>query len=73
VISNGKDQTLKLWDLRKMASSSDFLAIKDQDYGIPDFDYRYVNDSVYVRHSLSPDRTSIRSRCTTAIPKIVRL
>lgn len=45
VISNGKDQTLKLWDLRKMVSFSDFLAVKDDDYGIPDFDYRYVSST----------------------------
>ena len=49
MISNGKDQTLKLWDLRKMASWSDFVEVVDQDYGIPDFDYRYVKYSVYVR------------------------
>ncbi|CAG7847671.1 LEC14B protein [Serendipita indica DSM 11827] len=40
VISNGKDQTLKLWDLRKMSSFTSFLEVRKQDYGIPDFDYR---------------------------------
>ncbi|KAG8835599.1 hypothetical protein FRC17_002191 [Serendipita sp. 399] len=40
VISNGKDQTLKLWDLRKMAPFSKFMEVRSEDYGIPDFDYR---------------------------------
>lgn len=42
VISNGKDQTLKLWDLRKMSSNSDFLDIQRDYYGIDSFDYRLV-------------------------------
>jgi len=40
VISNGKDQTLKLWDLRKMVSFKDWKEIRSDDYGIPSFDYR---------------------------------
>jgi len=41
VISNGKDQALRLWDLRKMRSSPEFESIKDKHYGIRGFDYRY--------------------------------
>ncbi|KAF8910028.1 WD40-repeat-containing domain protein [Gymnopilus junonius] len=43
VISNGKDQALRLWDLRKMRSSSEFDEIeRDRTYyGIAEFDYRY--------------------------------
>lgn len=40
VISNGKDQALRLWDLRKMRSSLEFEDVKGHHYGIPSFDYR---------------------------------
>lgn len=40
VISNGKDQALRLWDLRKMRSSQDFENVKRDNYGVHDFDYR---------------------------------
>ena len=43
VISNGKDQVLRLWDLRKMRSSIEYEAVKEKHYGIPNFDYRWVN------------------------------
>ena len=41
-ISNGKDQALKLWDLRKMVSDESFdkLRLDKVDYGIPGWDYR---------------------------------
>jgi len=40
VASNGKDQLLKVWDIRKMVSHDRFMRIKPpaQDSG---FDYRY--------------------------------
>ncbi|KAF8591926.1 WD40 repeat-like protein [Ramaria rubella] len=41
VISNGKDQSMRLWDLRKMASNSDFETFQDDNYGQPSFDYRH--------------------------------
>ncbi|KIJ65056.1 hypothetical protein HYDPIDRAFT_88817 [Hydnomerulius pinastri MD-312] len=41
IISNGKDQALRLWDLRKMCSSEDFDTFKDRDYRSPSYDYRY--------------------------------
>jgi len=40
IISNGKDQTLRLWDLRKMMPSSDFDTLPNRRYGIRGFDYR---------------------------------
>ena len=40
VISNGKDQVLRLWDLRMMRSSKDWEDCKGRHYGIPSFDYR---------------------------------
>jgi DDB1- and CUL4-associated factor 11 len=43
VISNGKDQSLRLWDLRKMCSSDDFDAISRLDVGIYNYDYRSLS------------------------------
>ncbi|EJT99877.1 WD40 repeat-like protein [Dacryopinax primogenitus] len=40
VISNGKDQGLRLWDLRKMRSSQEFEEMSRTHYGIPEWDYR---------------------------------
>jgi WD repeat-containing protein 23 len=42
IISNGKDQALRLWDLRKMCSSEEFDKFADDNYGIRNFDYRCV-------------------------------
>lgn len=41
IISNGKDQALRLWDLRKMHSSSVFGEFEQENYGIRSYDYRY--------------------------------
>ncbi|KAF7307467.1 WD-REPEATS-REGION domain-containing protein [Mycena indigotica] len=40
VISNGKDQKLRLWDLRKMRTNAEFEEEKDHFYGT-NYDYRY--------------------------------
>ena len=40
VISNGKDQVLRLWDLRMMRSNSEYEKVKGRHYGINNFDYR---------------------------------
>jgi WD repeat-containing protein 23 len=40
LISNGKDQSLRLWDLRKMRSNQDYEEVKEKRYGIDGFDYR---------------------------------
>lgn len=42
IISNGKDQALRLWDLRKMRTSGEHEAVQRYDYGVKDFDYRFV-------------------------------
>lgn len=39
-ISNGKDQSLKLWDLRKMVSTTEFDSLPSKDYGLRQWDYR---------------------------------
>ncbi|KAI9507805.1 WD40-repeat-containing domain protein [Russula earlei] len=41
VISNGKDQMLRLWDLRKMRSNAEWEEVADHHYGIRGFNYRY--------------------------------
>lgn len=40
IVSNGKDQAMRLWDLRKMRSSAEFEAVEDRNYGLSNFDYR---------------------------------
>lgn len=42
VVSNGKDQVLRLWDLRMMRSNSDLESVQNRMYGIKDYDYRSV-------------------------------
>jgi WD repeat-containing protein 23 len=41
IISNGKDQALRLWDLRKMRTNAEYEAVDGNFYGIPNFDYRF--------------------------------
>lgn len=57
-ISNGKDQSLKLWDLRKMMSSSDFDSSARTDYGLKNFDYR-SNMYRKPRYDKHPDDCSV--------------
>jgi WD repeat-containing protein 23 len=45
VISNGKDQSLRLWDLRKMCSSEDFDKAASRSYKLRGYDYRCVDKS----------------------------
>ena len=44
VLSNGKDQTMKLWDLRKMMSPEKASTINPRTY-TRSFDYRFMNYS----------------------------
>jgi WD repeat-containing protein 23 len=39
IISNGKDQKLRLWDLRKMRSNQDLEEVENNYYGT-NYDYR---------------------------------
>jgi len=41
VISNGKDQLLRLWDLRKMRTNAEYEGVAKDQYGIRGYDYRY--------------------------------
>ncbi|MCJ1393870.1 hypothetical protein MMC18_006746 [Xylographa bjoerkii] len=51
VLSNGKDQTMKLWDLRKMMSTTDASKLTPSRY-TSSFDYRFMNysDTDYTPH-----------------------
>jgi len=40
VISNGKDQALRLWDLRKMRTNAEYEEVAHDHYGIRNYDYR---------------------------------
>lgn len=40
IISNGKDQALRLWDLRKMRTNAEYEAVANDEYGINGYDYR---------------------------------
>lgn len=43
VVSNGKDQTMRLWDLRKMRNHSEWEAMPNRSYGLgTSWDYRLV-------------------------------
>ncbi|KAE9409145.1 WD40 repeat-like protein [Gymnopus androsaceus JB14] len=43
ICSNGKDQALRLWDLRKMRTSEEYDRSAHIHYGVPNFDYRLVS------------------------------
>lgn len=49
VVSNGKDQTAKLWDMRMMYSPEQASALKPKNVGVPDWvnslrPYLYFSD-----------------------------
>lgn len=48
ILSNGKDQTMRLWDLRKMRSNIEFETYQHKHYGQPNFDYRLVFFSLWL-------------------------
>ena len=52
VISNGKDQALRLWDLRRMRSSEEFDEIGHNEYHIRGYDYRYVPSVFLAKRTL---------------------
>jgi len=53
VISNGKDQALRLWDLRKMRSTQEVEAVKGKSYSSVNFDYRFVKPWLPANHTSS--------------------
>ena len=53
IISNGKDQALRLWDLRKMRTNKEYEEVANISYGIRNYDYRYLPLLSFV-HCLAP-------------------
>src|SRR5436190_17585965 len=70
VISNGKDQTLKLWDIRKMMERSSFDALPKKDYSTG-FDYRWMVLSSRVM--LADCRNILDRRCRNIRTIVVSL
>ena len=77
VISNGKDQVLRLWDLRMMRSNADYQQVRGKHYGIPGYDYRWVVCTSSRRRGLKLTFSAavhhIPSRDTKRIPMIAVL
>lgn len=75
-VSAGKDQTIRLWDLRKLSASSEHHAIPSSAYGlnISDWDYRFmrypqqrINNTTIVDEAAATsaaDRTKANSTST---------
>ncbi|XP_057757606.1 LEC14B homolog [Arachis stenosperma] len=54
LISNGKDQTTKLWDIRKMSSNAISTGLADEDW-----DYRWMDYPDYARNLKHPHDQSL--------------
>ncbi|CAL0334650.1 unnamed protein product [Lupinus luteus] len=61
LISNGKDQTIKLWDIRKMSSNATMMSPNALSPGIgeDDWDYRWMDYPDYARNLKHPHDTSL--------------
>lgn len=58
ILSNSKDQTMKLWDLRKMMNTDRLDNIDAKAYSLSGFDYRYMDyDAAY--YQPHPDDCSL--------------
>jgi len=68
IISNGKDQALRLWDLRRMRSSEEFDEIGQNRYHIGGYDYRCVRPPFSPTGSLGE---SINRRGAYPMPKVL--
>lgn len=72
VISNGKDQALRLWDLRKMRTNEEHEAVARRSYGLPEFDYRYADDRKQ-RYAAHPKDCSVMTyRGHTVMRTLIR-
>jgi len=63
VISNGKDQAMRLWDLRKMRSNEEWESVSHLSYGDDEFDYRCASfsfQSLFLTPSSSHRRPILR-------------
>lgn len=71
VISNGKDQALRLWDLRKMRTNEEYEEVANISYGTRNYDYRYVRpyflSSIRCNHHRISGMGNIRNQSTLRI------
>jgi len=72
VISNGKDQALRLWDLRKMRSETDYEAVRNKVYGLEDFDYRYEDERWQPRRAHPKDCSVMTYRGHSVMRTLIR-
>ncbi|TFY79706.1 hypothetical protein EWM64_g4307 [Hericium alpestre] len=72
IISNGKDQALRLWDLRKMRTNAEYEAVKHTSYGSPNFDYRYGSYPRLTRPAHPKDCSIMTYRGHTVLHTLIR-
>ncbi|CAF9912526.1 MAG: hypothetical protein GOMPHAMPRED_007682 [Gomphillus americanus] len=71
VLSNGKDQNMKLWDLRKMMSTEASAKIDPMDYP-SGFDYRYMDYSADDYRSHEHDCSVVTYRGHSVLKTLIR-
>lgn len=71
VLSNGKDQTMKLWDLRKMTSTENASSINPQRY-TTDFDYRFMSYSPEIYEPHPYDSSVVTYRGHSVLKTLIR-
>jgi WD repeat-containing protein 23 len=72
VISNGKDQALRLWDLRNMRSSTEFDQFSRKTYRDDEFDYRYGTPPRLRRPAHPADCSVMTYRGHTVLQTLIR-
>jgi WD repeat-containing protein 23 len=71
VLSNSKDQTMKLWDLRSMMSASAADKINPNTYAT-NFDYRFEEYPEYKRQSHPSDHSIVTFRGHSVLKTLIR-
>ena len=71
VLSNGKDQCMKLWDLRKMMSTEDASKINPEKYSTG-FDYRYLGYTPQRFNSHPHDNSVVTYRGHSVLRTLIR-
>lgn len=71
VLSNSKDQTMKLWDLRKMMTSADVENIDPVDY-TTGFDYRFEKYPDQYRRNAKNDCSVVTYRGHRVLKTLIR-
>lgn len=71
VLSNGKDQTMKLWDLRKMMSTEQSAKVDPGRYTTA-FDYRFMNYAVETYRPHPHDCSLVTYRGHSVLKTLIR-